>query len=120
VSTEAYIPSARDATVGFYGHTGYGTRARCVRCNDKNPLIDDAHRQRIYGDLYCSQAEYCDQWHIDRIEACCACEMCGATFLALSRQCQREHDEQQARWVRGPITHVVEMGMPGAVRCRIY
>jgi hypothetical protein len=118
MATEEYIPNARDATMGFYGQTGYGYRARCVRCHDKHPLVSNV--QRIYGDLYCSEAKECDAWHIDRVDAGYACELCGVTFQALSEQCQREHDEQQARWARLPVTHVVEMGMVGAVRCRIY
>lgn len=108
MSQEKYIPSARDAVVGYFGRTSSGNlRAQCVTCNDKYPLTDT---RPIYGDLYVS-----DGPSVDR-----SCDTCSVTFLALSEQCQREHDDQQARWARLPVTHVVEMGMVGAVRCRIY
>lgn len=99
---DKYIPNARDAVVGYCDKLGY---VRCVTCCDR--LGTEMRRgHEVYGDL------------VDTTES--ACDSCGVTFLALSESCQREHDEQQAKWARGPITHVVEMGMVGAVRCRIY
>jgi hypothetical protein len=106
VTREEYIPSARDAVVGYFGRNSSGNlRSLCVRCNDATPLTDTS---RIYGDLYVSGGP-------DR-----SCDTCSVTFLSLSEQCQRDHDDQQSRWAKLPITHVVEMGMIGAVRCRIY
>lgn len=118
-STEEYIPSARDATVGYFGRDSLGRcRAQCVTCCDTAPLTDT---QRIYGDLYVSDCTGLTAvWPHCRANSDGACDACSVTFLSLSESCQREHDEQQARWARGPVTHVVEMGMVGAVRCRIY
>lgn len=117
MSGEEYIPSARDAIVGYFGRTASGVlRSYCVTCNDKLPLggYDGHGPDRVYGDLYVASGR------LDRMTEDGACDECGVTFLSLSESCQREHDEQQTRWARGPITHVVEMGMVGAVRCRIY
>ena len=117
-ATEQYIPSARDAVVGYFGRNSAGyCRSHCVQCNDKYPLTDT---NRIYGDLYVSDGPDLGPGTIDRMTPDGQCDTCGVTFLSLSEQCQREHDEQQARWSQLPVTHVVEMGMLGAVRCRIY
>ena len=108
----AYIPSARDAVIAYFGrnHLGF-LRCYCVRCNDLTPL---ASADRIYGDLYVPTGPD------GRAEDSQECDACGVQLLDLSRACQAEHDAQQAEWARGPVTHVVEMGMVGAVRCRIY
>lgn len=117
-SAEEYIPSARDAIVGYFGrNSSRNLRSLCVTCNDRHPLTDTS---RIYGDLYVSDGPDLGPGTIDRMSPDGRCDICGVTFLSLSEQCQREHDEQQARWSRLPVTHVVEMGMVGAVRCRIY
>lgn len=118
--TEAYIPNARDATVGLFGRNSSGLlRAHCVTCNDRDPL--QAEIQRIYGDLYVQDTGRENSPHgIDRMNSDGRCDLCKVTFLSLSERCQAEHDDQQARWARLPVTHVVEMGMIGAVRCRIY
>jgi hypothetical protein len=118
VSEEKYIPSARDAVMGYFGRDPSGhLRQQCVTCCDAAPLTDSS---RIYGDLYVSDGPDLGPGTIDLMNSDGACDMCGVTFLSLSEQCQREHDEQQSRWARLPVTHVVEMGMVGAVRCRIY
>jgi len=118
--TEAYIPNARDATVGFFGRTSGGVlRCYCVTCNDKSPLGSygpggTIGPDRIYGDIYVPTGEH------NRVADDERCDSCGVTFLTLSEMCQREHDEQQARWARGPVTALVEYGIRAGVRCRIY
>lgn len=108
----SYIPSARDAVVGYFGRNPAGNlRAYCVCCNESEPLQDAA---RVYGDLYVSTGP------LGSLEADEVCDGCGTAFLVLSEACQAEHDAQQAEWARGPLTHVVEMGMVGQVRCRVY
>jgi hypothetical protein len=45
---EQYIPSARDAIVGYFGRNEHGYyRAKCLRCNDQAPFTNTAP---IYGD----------------------------------------------------------------------
>jgi len=118
VTREEYIPSARDAVVGYFGRNSSGNlRWQCVTCNDKHPLTDTS---RIYGDLYVSGGPDLGPGSTDRIDDLRRCDTCSVTFLSLSEQCQRDHDDQQSRWAKLPVTHVVEMGMIGAVRCRIY
>lgn len=115
---EAYIPNARDAVVAYFGRNNAGNfRCYCVTCNDKSPLTDAA---KIYGD--CDQPEPMTygRGSYGSDDTCDQCESCWTSLLSLSQRCQQEHNDQQARWARGPITHVVEMGMVGAVRCRIY
>jgi hypothetical protein len=108
--SEAYIPSARQSVIAYCGYTTDGRYRRfCVTCCDASPLTD-AHK--IYGDLYTPGPENVS----DRDD----CECCGVSLLSLSQQCQREHDEQQARWARGPVLALVEYGIPAAVRCRVY
>ena len=108
----SYIPSARDATIAYFGRNPHGfLRCYCVTCNDSSPLTD-AHR--VYGDLYVPTGPN------GRAEDGQECDACGVQLLDLSRRCQADHDAQQREWARGPVTHVVEMGMVGSVRCRIY
>jgi hypothetical protein len=115
---EEYIPSARDAVVAYFGRNARGNlRCYCVRCNDTDPLTD-AHK--VYGDCSAPEPTSLAVGHWGSDDTCEACEACGIALVALSKACQSEHDAQQARWARLPITHVVEMGMVGAVRCRIY
>ncbi len=113
-----YIPSARDAVVAYFGQNSSGNlRCYCVRCNDESPLSDAS---RIYGDLSYPEPISLAVGHWGSEDSAEACDVCRVTLLSLSRQCQSEHDAQQAEWARGPITHVVECGIRGAVRCRIY
>ena len=110
--SETYIPNARDAVIAYFGTTSWGAyRVRCVVCCDADPLANPA---KVYGDLFVPSGPE------NRAEDAETCEACGVSLLSLSQSCQREHDEQQARFARGPITHVVEMGMTGAIRCRVY
>ncbi len=116
--TERYIPTARDAVIAYFGRNPAGNlRCYCVMCNDAEPL---AQASAVYGDPGASEPASLAVGHWGSADTCEACEACGVSLRALSRRCQEEHDAQQARWARGPITHVVEMGMVGAVRCRIY
>lgn len=111
--SEAYIPSARDATIAYFGGTPDGRwRCYCVRCHDENPLREPA---RVYGDGYI--AEPARESRTGEGEEC---DLCGVSLAWLGEQCQREHDEQQARWARGHVTALVEYGIPTAPRCRIY
>jgi hypothetical protein len=108
----SYIPNASQATVGYFGRNhGGNLRAYCVKCNDTQQLAEAA---RIYGDLYVASGP------LETMAPEDECDECGVTFLSLSQACQAEHEAQQAEWSRQPITHVVEMGMVGDVRCRIY
>lgn len=110
--SETYVPGARDAVVAYFGRDARrNLRCYCVRCNDAAPLTDAS---KVYGDLYVSEGD------VESMPDEDVCDACGVALLELSRMCQREHDEQQARWARKSITHVVEMGMVGDVRCRIY
>lgn len=104
--------NAKDSVVGYVGHNARGLfRALCVCCNDQFPLTDTA---QIYGDLYVASGPR-DRMRVDE-----GCGACGATFAALSERCQSEYEAQQREFARSPVTHVVEMGMVGAVRCRVY
>lgn len=120
MTEDAYIPNAHDATVGWFGRAASGSlRCYCITCNDKHPLASygpggTTGPDRIYGDLYVASGER------NRVDEGEACDACGVTFLALSEMCQREHDEQQARWAREPVTALVEYGVRAGVRCRIY
>lgn len=110
---EAYIPSARDATVAYAGWTpDRRYRCYCVRCHDDTPLTDAA---RVYGDLYV--AEPSPLGSVDDGERC---DRCDVALLDLSRQCQADHDAQQARFARQPVHALVEYGIPAAIRCRVY
>lgn len=101
-TTETYVPHARDAVVARTNRLGV---VACVTCLDRRP--DPTLTEPVYGDLHPTDPnEYCAG--------------CGTTLLSLSESCEREHQEQQARWAKGPITHVIEMGVVGPVRCRIY
>lgn len=107
MTADPYIPSARDATIGFFGGNARGAcRTRCVACSeDVEPLTDP---RRVYGGKPGEVGE--DE-----------CDLCGAFFEALSALCQWEHDEQQARWAReSRVDHVIEMGCVSMVRCRVY
>lgn len=116
--TEQYISNARDAVVAYFGRNPAGNlRCYCVRCNDAEPLSDAA---KVYGDLDTPEPLSLAVGHWGTVDTCEACDACSVSLRELSRRCQAEHDEQQARWARAPITHVVEMGMLGMVRCRIY
>lgn len=116
--TETYIPNARDAVVAYFGRNTQGNlRCYCVRCNDASPLTDAS---KVYGDLDGPEPVSLARGHWGSDDTCEMCEACYVPLLHLSRECQREHDEQQERFRRGPITHVVEMGMVGAIRCRVY
>lgn len=100
--SERYIPHACDAVIAYCDATG---RVHCVACCDRLSLEMPADH-RVYGDIHDSTESNCDT--------------CGQSLLSLSLSCEREHDEQQARFAKGPVTHLVEMGMIGMVRCRIY
>lgn len=115
LTKEPYIPNARDAVVAFCGWTDEGTyRAYCVTCHDKTPLKEH-ERGKIYGDLYVSEGP------LDRVDDGDRCDRCGVTFLSLSQRCQAEHDEQQRQWARySRPTVLIEYGIPGAIRCRVY
>lgn len=110
--TETYIPSARDTIIAYHGRSpAGGWRTRCVTCMEIESL---AHASPVYGDLYVPDGPD------GRVPEGEECEMCGSSLLAISRCAQDEHDAQQARFARLPVTHLVEYGIPGAVRCRIY
>ena len=110
--SETYIPSARDSVMGYFGRGAHGYwRQKCVCCNDAEPLTE-AHK--VYGDLYVSDGP------LGRMSETDACDVCGVTFLSLSQRCQREHDEQQARFARLPCVGLLEYGILAAPRCRIY
>ena len=99
--------------IAYFGGTPDNRwRCYCVRCHDVTPLRDAA---KVYGDLYV--AEPASEGRMDDGEEC---DMCGVRLLDLSRSCQREHDEQQARWARLPIVALVEYGVSAGPRCRIY
>lgn len=116
--SETYIPNARDAVIAYFGRNASGNlRCYCVRCNDESPLTD---ARPVYGDLNYPEPLAHGRGSYDSWDTCDQCEVCWTSLRSLSESCQREHDEQQARFARGPITHVVEMGMVGQVRCRIY
>ncbi len=116
--SEAYIPNARDAVIAYFGRNPAGNlRCYCVTCNDAEPLTD---ANKVYGDLNYAEPLAHGKGSYDSWDTCDQCEVCWVSLLSLSQSCQREHDEQQARFRRGPITYVVEMGMPGAIRCRVY
>ena len=118
MSDEKYIPSARDAVVAYFGRNTAGNlRCHCVRCCDEHPLTDAS---KVYGDTDQPEPMTHGRGSYGSWDTCDQCEVCWTSLRQLSRMCQAEHDEQQARWARGPITHVVEMGVPGMVRCRIY
>ncbi len=118
IVTEAYIPNARDAVIAYFGRNADGNlRCHCVRCNDTSPLTD---ARKVYGDTNIPEPLTYGRGSYGNWDTCDQCEMCWTSLLALSQSCQREHDEQQARFARGPITHVIEMGMVSDIRCRIY
>jgi len=108
-----YIPNARDAVIAYCGWNEAGCyRAYCVTCHDKAALKDP---RKIYGDLYVAEGP------LDRMDDGDKCDWCGVTFLSLSQRCQLEHDEQQRQWSRvSRPTVLLEYGIPGDVRCRIY
>lgn len=117
--SDTYIPNARDTIVGYFGASGSVLRQHCVKCNDKDPLTSygpgaTKAPYRIFGDLYVATGD------MDRIGSEGCCDRCGVSFLTLSLTCQREHDEQQARFARQPVHVVVEYGVRTAVRCRVY
>ena len=115
---EAYIPNARDAVVAYFGRNASGNlRCHCVRCNDAAPLTD---ANAVYGDLDQPEPLTNGRGSYGSWDTCDQCEVCWASLLELSRACQREHDEQQARWARGPVTDLVEYGTRTSPRCRIY
>jgi len=116
--SEQYIPNARDAVIAYFGRNQAGNlRCYCVRCNDSEPLTDAV---KVYGDLDQPEPLTHGRGSYGSWDTCDQCEVCWTSLLELSRRCQAEHDEQQKRFARGPITHVVEMGMVGAIRCRVY
>ena len=118
IVSETYIPNARDAVIAYFGrnHTG-NLRCYCVRCNDAEPLTDAS---KVYGDLDQPEPLTNGRGSYGSWDTCDQCEVCWVSLLSLSQSCQQEHDEQQERFRRGPITHVIEMGMTGAIRCRVY
>ena len=108
-----YIPSARDAVVARFGRSEAGClRCFCVYCLDAGHTLTDVHD--VYGDLYVPTGPD------GRADDDQTCDVCSLSLLTISQAFQRDHDAQQAAWARQPVTHVVEMGMVGAVRCRIY
>lgn len=112
--TDEYIPSARNAIVAYFGRNAAGNlRTHCNSCIDKGHVLTDA--SKIHGDLYIPTGDR----SLAEEDECC--EVCGVALLALSRSCQQEHDEQQARWARASrVDHLLEYGIAGAVRCRVY
>lgn len=103
--SETYVPTPRDAVIAYFGRNEAGNlRCYCVRCNEAAPLTEPS---KIYGDLSYDTSDQC--------------ESCLASLLALSQACQREHDEQQARWARTSApTVLIEYGIPAAIQCRVY
>lgn len=109
---EIYIPNARNSVIGLFGRNSHGWfRAKCVCCNDECPLTDS---DKIYGDLYVASGPR------NRAEPEDCCDICGVAFIALSEQCQAEHDAQQLRFARQPIHVAIEYGIQTAIRCRVY
>ena len=105
--SEPYIPNAREAVIAYFGRDTRGNlRCYCVTCNDASPL---ASAHKVYGDLIA------DETHGNE-----ACDGCGVELLKLSQLCQAEHDAQQAKWAKQPITALVEYGIAAFPRCRIY
>ena len=118
MSNEVYIPNARDAVIAYFGRNASGNlRCYCVTCNDKSPLTD-AHK--VYGDLDFAEPLTNGRGSYDSWDTCDQCEVCWTSLLKLSQMCQREHDEQQARFARGPTLALVEYGVTAAIRCRVY
>jgi hypothetical protein len=116
--SEEYTPNARDAVVAYFGRNASGNlRCHCVRCNDTSPLTDAS---KVYGDLDQPEPFAHGRGSYGGWDTCERCEVCWTSLLRLSQLCQQEHDDQQARWSRGPVHHVVEMGLVGQIRCRIY
>lgn len=116
--SETYLPSARDSVIAYFGRNASGNlRCYCVRCHDTTPLTNAS---RVYGDLSYPEPRslLVGSWGSE--DTCESCDGCRVSLLSLSRQCQSEHDAQQAEWSRGAVTHLVEYGVPGTVRCRIY
>ncbi len=112
--SDHYIPNARDAVIAYVGGNTSGRyRLHCCTCLTEHPL---ASAQRIYGgDYYVSEGPW------DRASEADQCDICGVTLQSLSERCQREHDEQQARWARTAApTMLVEYGVQAAIRCRVY
>lgn len=122
MTTEKYIPSARDTTFGRFGRDSYGfLRQHCNNCHDKHPLAGYDGRtepDRIIGERDLDSMGT-DQ-NSGSVDVTDACDVCGVLFIEIAKQCQREHDEQQARWAKQPVTALVEYGIPAGVRCRIY
>jgi hypothetical protein len=118
VSNEQYIPRARDAVVAYFGRNTAGNlRVHCITCCDEHPLTDP---RKVYGDLDQPGPLTHGRGSYGSDDTCDQCEVCWTSLLKLSQMCQAEHDEQQARWSKGPITHLVEYGVTAAPRCRIY
>jgi hypothetical protein len=110
--TEKYIPNARDQIIAYFGRNEAGNlRMYCTPCRSKHPLTDE---HKVWGDRYVSTGD------IDRADEGDRCDVCGITLAELSIDAQAQHDDQQERFRRCPITHVIEMGMVGAIRCRVY
>ena len=109
MSTEAYIPTPRQAVIGVFGFYVDGIRryrSYCHACNDRNPLEVES---KIYGGKPGTG------------ENVGSCDACGVTWERLSELCQRDHDEQQARWARTSApTELHEMGCVSGIRCRVY
>ena len=116
--SETYIPRARYAVVAYFGRNASGNlRCYCVRCNDTAPLTDAS---KVYGDLTMPEPISLAVGHWGTDDTCEACEACGVTLLSLSQACQREHEEQQERFRRLPCVGLLEYGILGAIRCRVY
>lgn len=145
---EQYIPRARDARIAYTGYTAeHRYRAYCVRCHDETPLLDaqplfgidrgQASRSAGADDPY-AQLMACAHDAValaTRIAALApgdireydvhcpeGCDRCGTSWLILSVCCDREHEDQQARWAREARGHtpLIEYGIVSEPRCRVY
>lgn len=147
VGNETYVPHSQDARIGYTGRDDNGNlRTRCVMCCDARPLTSAEpvygldlrrpwqHEGAWIGDELIAAAHDADRlralidaadWtgEIRRHDPACSdpeCSTCGVSILALSARCQREHEDQQARWARARVGVIVEYGVQAELRCRVY
>lgn len=109
--SETYIPTPRNATIGHFGRALDGRcRQYCLACSDKAQALGTfAPSSPVYGGKP------------DTGENEGGCDLCGITWEEISVMCQRDHDEQQARWARTSApTELHEMGCVSGIRCRVY
>lgn len=96
------LSPANWSIVAYFGRNADGNlRCYCTRCNNTAPL---SGARQVYGDTNSEDI----------------CDYCGASLRQISVACQADYEARQGLWSRGAVTHVIEQGLAGALRCKVF